>query len=163
MHSAYIQQVLTFREESCICQWAQSRKRNRKARYRCLSSLGGKFGKRNQGHPYRFLRVRFLKSSVSLPKRYLRKELFWITIFSFGIKFGQRNRRLWATKPKKSVTMTSVTFPKFSSQRRWATIPCLAVSFTWLRPKWDEFVIKLERFRYKSQEFRLGRALSILI
>ena len=56
-------------------------------------------------------------------------------LFLSEIAFGQRNRRLRATNPKESVKMTSVTFPKFSSQRRWATIPCLAVSFTWLCPK----------------------------
>ena len=38
--------------------WAQSRKRNRKAWDRCPSSLGGKFGKCNQGLRYRFLRDR---------------------------------------------------------------------------------------------------------
>ena len=42
---------------------------------------------------------------------------------------GQGNpyQRVWATKQKNSGNKTSFTFPKFSSQRQWATIPCLEV------------------------------------
>ena len=43
---------------------------------------------------------------------------------------GKQNRRVWVMIPKGSLTKTSVIFPKFSFQRRWATIPCLAVLFT---------------------------------
>ena len=44
----------------------------------------------------------------------------------------KRNR---ATIPEELLTKNSVTFPKSSFQRRWATIPCFAVSITWLFPK----------------------------
>ena len=50
--------------------------------------------------------------------------------------FPWRNpsQRVNATKSgidlKESLTKASVTFPKFSSQKRWATIPSIAVSFT---------------------------------
>ena len=108
----------------------QSRKRNCKAWYRCPSSLGGKFGKRNRGHCYRFLWVRCLKCLVLLPKLYPKRENRNPKLFLSEIAFGQRNQRLRATNPKESLTKTLVTFPKFSSQRRWATIPYHAVSFT---------------------------------
>ena len=109
---------------------AQSRKRNRKAWYRSPSSLGGKFGKPNRGHRYRFLMVRCLKSSVLLPKLYPKRENSNPKLFLSEIAFGQRNQRLRATNPKESLTKTSVMFPKFSSQRQWAMIACLAVSLT---------------------------------
>ena len=40
--------------------------------------------------------------------------------------------------PKESLTKTSFMFPNFSSQRWWATIPCLVVRCKWLRPIFDE-------------------------
>ena len=113
---------------------AQSRKQNRKAWYRCPLSLGGKFGKRNRGHCYRFLWVRCLKSSVLLPNFYPKRENSNPKLFLYEIAFGQWNQRLWAKNPKESLTKTSVIFPKFSFQKRWAKILCLAVLFTWLRP-----------------------------
>ena len=114
----------------CFIFRAQSRKRNCKAWYHCPSSLGGKFGKCNQDHRYRFLWVRCLKSLVLLPKLYPKRENSNPKLFLSEIAFGQRNQRLRAMNPKESLTKTSVTFPKFSSQRQWAMIPCLAVSFT---------------------------------
>ena len=109
---------------------AQSHKRNRKAWYHCPSSLGGKFGKCNQDHRYRFLWVRCLKSLVLLPKLYPKRENSNPKSFLSEVAFGQQNLRLRATIPKESLTKTLVKFPKFFSQRRWAMIPCLAVSFT---------------------------------
>ena len=76
------------------------------------------------------------KSLVLLPKLYLKRENSNPKLFLSEIAFGQRNWRLRATNPKESLTKTSVTFPKFSSQRQWAMIPCLAVSFTWLHPRY---------------------------
>ena len=65
---------------------AQSRKRNCKARYRCPLSLGGKFGKCNRGHCYRFLLVCCSKSLVLLPKLYPKRE-------NSNPDFGQRTQR----------------------------------------------------------------------
>ena len=49
---------------------------------------------------------------------------------------GNKIQTVRATIPKELLTNTSVTFPKSSSKRWWATIACLAVSFMWLRPNY---------------------------
>ena len=72
--------------------WAQSRKRNRKAQYRCPSSLGGKFGKQ----PRSLLMI----PSGSLPEVFgfiaqtlSQKGIILDNSFLFWDK-------VWATKPK---------------------------------------------------------------
>ena len=76
----------------CFIFRAQSRKRNCKAWYHCPSSLGGKFGKCNQDHRYRFLWVRWPKSSVLLPKLYPKRENSNPKLFLSEIAFGQQNQ-----------------------------------------------------------------------
>ena len=74
---------------------AQSCKRNHKAWYRCPSSLGGKFGKRNRGHRYRFIWVRLPILCLAVSFTWLRSKCIpsysnqlFKRIFSFAYGYG---------------------------------------------------------------------------
>ena len=65
----------------------------------------------------------------SLPKLYPKRENNDSKSFLHEIAFGQQNRGVPAMILRETLMKTLA-----SSQSQWEMIPCIAVSFTWLRP-----------------------------
>ena len=117
---------------------AQSRKRNRKAQYRCRLSLGGKFGKRNRGHRYRFIWVRLPILCLAVSFTWLRSKCIpsysnqlFKRIFSFAYGYGlEKHINVFSKIPYNYNSWTLFVFEVRNSKRssklqyKWVRLKC---------------------------------------